>query len=118
MTWISSCSARWFSVGCEEHFAGYHLSKFDDLSATLRWETAVSGQSMETPLFQGSPYFTAIYTNSTPMITSAFAIEGNFNGVYCGFVFRIPLNNGQSWMLYASEDITLRFKLSTVFWMV
>eukprot|EP00210_Caulerpa_lentillifera_P000233 g227.t1 len=109
-TFVNSAFVEHICIGCEERFNSYHLSHFDSLSVKLRWETAVAGQSMESTLFQGSPYFTAIYTNATPMITSVFAIAGsNFSGIYTGYVFKIPLNNGQSWMLYASKDITLRF---------
>ena len=64
---------------------------------------------MTCPVVQGAPYLTFRFENATPIISSIFAIAADFRGEFTGHIFRVPLNNQQVWMIYASRDITLHF---------
>jgi len=100
-------------VGCAEILEGHRLIEFDDLSAKFEWWSSREGVRMESPIVQGCPYVTFFFTDATPRLTSRAAIASDFQGVYTGDVFRVPLNNGQTWMIYASKNITFNFKYST-----
>ena len=80
---------------------------YDDLSVTLRW-TAGPGQ-LRTPLVRGMAYVTGRYRNATPKILAApglRSINGDV-GPATGQRFELELENGQTWIAYTSEPITL-----------
>jgi endoglucanase Acf2 len=109
-----------------EEITSRHIQSFDALSVTLRLST--EDGHLETYLVQGSPYITLQYAKTTPVIR-AFSI---FTSVTCppndvkfgvcnsedaadqttwlqGVQFILQTQEGVSWMVFASEPITLRF---------
>ncbi|WP_050433517.1 glycosyl hydrolase [Chondromyces crocatus] len=96
-------------LGAVETFSGHVLTGHDALSATLRWNA--SGGSMTTPIVYGAPYVTAQYAGLRPRITTGgpaiLSVNGSGSGNVSGTRFEITLNNGQTWLLYATSNITL-----------
>ncbi|NUQ76940.1 MAG: hypothetical protein HUU21_25685 [Polyangiaceae bacterium] len=87
---------------------------YDLLSVTMRWQ-GVSAGSMTAPIVRGMPYATMVYDNLTPRIESAHAITSVNKGAaspVMGDRFEIALNNGQTWLLYASSPLTLSWSPS------
>jgi endo-1,3(4)-beta-glucanase len=72
---------------------------------------------MIAPIVQGSPYITTKWDGLTPVITTAHAIlsvNGATGTTFSGTKFKIALNNGQTWILYASNPITFTLSGSTM----
>jgi endo-1,3(4)-beta-glucanase len=56
------------------------------------------------------PYATMLYAGATPRLTTQHAIvsvNGTSAASYTGRRFELALNNGQTWIVYASQDITV-----------
>ena len=98
-------------LGSADPLGGRSIAAFDDLSVTVQWANGTS--SMTTPLVRGMPYVTAQYADVRPRISSIHAIlTCNGQNVGSGINltdtrFDVRLNNGQTWLLYASAPITL-----------
>ena len=79
------------------------------LHVSLAWGSG-SG-SMHTDLVRGQAYMTMHYNGLTPRIGTVHAITGLNGGSASQTVtdsrFEVQLNNGQTWVLYASSPITL-----------
>lgn len=92
--------------------ASRKLIDHDLFSATMQW-SAGAGKTLTAPLVRGMPYATAIYTDLTPFIGSSHAILSVNDATTPSPVtderFRIALNNGQTWVLYATPNITLNW---------
>lgn len=97
-------------MGCREQLTGHRVVYYDDLCARFAWKTAQGMTAMESPVVQGSPYVSFYFNNATPVLTSVFALAGDDSGIFTGGVFRVRFNDGQTWMIYASKNITLQFK--------
>jgi endo-1,3(4)-beta-glucanase len=90
------------------------VADYDLLSVTMRWQGVPSG-SMTAPVVRGMPYATMVYEGLTPRIESAHAITSVNKGApspVSGDRFEISLNNGQTWILYASSSISLSWSAS------
>jgi endo-1,3(4)-beta-glucanase len=86
----------------------------DLLSVTMRWQGAAAG-SMTAPIVRGMPYATMVYEGLTPRIESAHAITSVNKGAPSPITsdrFEITLNNGQTWVLYASSSLSLTWSAS------
>ena len=74
---------------------------------------------MEAPFVRGMAYFTAKYQNLTPNITTIHAIikvnDGPASGArLSGDQFTIEMNNGQTWKLYTSSQVTINVQGSQI----
>lgn len=99
------------SLNAVETLQARTIVDYDDLSATLRWPTA-SANKLQMCIAQGMGLVTMQYTNLTPKIltTGSAVIEINGaapGGNVTGTKFKVVLNSGQTWMIYASSSITL-----------
>jgi endo-1,3(4)-beta-glucanase len=113
-TFILSIFNHDLSFETVEQLAGRSVVDHDLLSVTMRWE-GVGGGSMVAPLVRGMPYATMVYTALTPRIESAHAITSVNMGSPSPITsdrFEITLNNGQSWVLYASSAVTFNWSAS------
>ena len=79
---------------------------YDLLSVTLEWTGGASG-SMRAPLVRGSPYITVFYDGLTPKLSSDpfFANIASLTGG--GSRYEVTVDNGNTWIVYASAPITL-----------
>lgn len=80
------------------------VAAFDDLSVTVRWDLSEDG-TMTAPLVFGSPFVTVFYEKARPEIEAASgaAVVDVKHG---GRRSEIVLNNGQRWLVYASDPVT------------
>jgi len=96
------------SVGCAENVTRT-LTSYDHLAVTMEWNA--DNKKMTLPLVRGSPYVTMIYDGLTPYIDSnAVILKVNDQSPKAGTTgtrFKIYMNNGQTWIIYASNSITL-----------
>ncbi len=56
-------------VGATEGLGQHSLTSYDNLMATLSWESG-----FETPLVRGAPYITFFFEGKTPSLTTIHAI--------------------------------------------
>jgi endo-1,3(4)-beta-glucanase len=119
-----------FSILVKETIAQRSVLDWDFLSVTLIWSNnppttydrdtihyGTRASSMIAPIVQGSPYITTKWDGLTPVITTAHAIlsvNGATGTTFSGTKFKIALNNGQTWILYASNPITFTLSGSTM----
>lgn len=91
-------------VGAAEGLGARTLKKYDQMSATMQWESG-----FEVPLVRGMAYASFIYEGKTPSLNTIHAI-GSINGgmedSVTGTRFAIELDNGQKWIAYTSESVT------------
>lgn len=99
-----------FSIECTETPAATKIQSFDDVSMTYRWEVD-STHKMITPIVRGTVIQTMLFTALTPKFTTAHAITSvngeSVPGSHTGTKFKCVLNNGQTWIIYASSSITI-----------
>ncbi len=97
------------SFRAAEGAASQAVTDHGPLHVSVDWGSG-SG-SMRTDLVRGQPYMTMHYTGLTPRIGTVHAITGLNGGSASEAVtdtrFEVQLNNGQTWILYASSSITL-----------
>lgn len=123
--WTSSQSpAIWryldLTLRAAETMSSRYLKTYDQLSATLRWETDGT-HYMEAPVVKGMPYVTMRYTGLTPRIQTSntdyhaiATVNGSApSGTVSGTKFKLTVNrpylgNGatETWIVYASSSIT------------
>ena len=88
---------------------GQQITDYGPLHVSLAWGSG-SG-SMHTDLVRGQPYMTMHYTGLTPRIGTVHAINsvngGSASSANTGTRFEVAMNNGQTWVIYASSTITL-----------
>lgn len=97
-----------------EQLSSHEVTGYDALSVTMRWSGAAGG-SMTAPLVRGMPYATVVYDALAPRIESAHAITSVNDGAPSPVTadrFTVALNNGQTWVVYASEEITFNWSAS------
>lgn len=91
------------------------IESFTDLGVVFRWSDGTN--TLKSYFTRGMAYNTMVYTNLTPKITTAHAIlsvnGSSSTGDVTGTKFKIILNNGQTWILYASQSLTLNWQNST-----
>ncbi len=105
---ISSFVSNW-TLGASESLAAHKVVDYDPLSVTVEWTNGAG--TLQAPIVRGMPYLTTVYTGLTPEVTTIHAIL-SINGTSPNATipdnrFELVLNNGQTWVLYASETITL-----------
>merc|ERR1712117_1007868 len=99
-------------VGATEDLGTRALVKRDHFSATMKYQNG-----LELPLVRGMPYATFKYTGLTPSLNTIHVIDsinGATESTVTGSKFNIELNNGQSWIIYTSTEITLTWSGSIV----
>lgn len=100
-------------LGAGETLTGRRLAGHDLLSATMRWDAAEG--SLTAPLVRGMPYASVRYDGLTPRLGTQHAVlsvNGSGASPATGTRFRIALNNGQTWIVYASAPLTLSWNSS------
>jgi endo-1,3(4)-beta-glucanase len=110
-TYIFTAFVPNLSLGATETLSNRRVIDFDDLSVTVKWSDPNS--SMIARVVRGMPYVTAQYAGYTPEIETIHAVL-SVNGinapqgsVHTNTRFEFFLNNGQTWVLYASGPISL-----------
>jgi endo-1,3(4)-beta-glucanase len=102
-------------LGASEAFTGHTVASWDPLSVTLKY-AAASG-SMSAPIVYGMAYGTGLYDGLTPKISLPVGL-GSVNGMAAGSAqgarFDLALNNGQKWILYASESVSVTWTANAV----
>jgi len=94
------------------------VTGFTDLGCTLAWATTSGGGTMTADIVRGMGYVTMRYGTLVPKITTIHGIL-TINGVapagtVTGTKFKFVLNNGQTWILYASSAISLAYAGTTL----
>jgi endo-1,3(4)-beta-glucanase len=100
-----------FALSAAEPFSKRSIAGYDDLSVTVTW-TAESG-TLSTPLVQGMPYVTGLYKGITPVVEMGrgivlLSVNGSTSATHSGKRFDLRGNNGQRWLVWASEIISFR----------
>ena len=102
-------------LSANEAFSGHVAESWDPLSVTVRYTAA--GGTMSAPVVYGMAYGTGLYDGLTPKISSPVGI-GGVNGMVTGSAqgarFDIALKNGQHWLLYASESVSVAWNANAV----
>ncbi len=95
-------------LGASEGFTSHTVTTWDPLSVTLKYSAAAG--SMSAPIVYGMAYGTGLYDGVTPKISLPVGL-GSVNGMAAGSAqgarFDLALNNGQKWILYASESVSV-----------
>lgn len=101
------------SLEATDTFASQKITAIDNtykMSVTEKW-TVDASHYMEAFVVKGMPYATMKYTDVTPIIKTQHAIlsvnGGGIPGAVTATKFKVVLNNGQTWILYASSSIEL-----------
>ena len=94
-----------WNIRAVEDLGSRKITKGDLFSVNMAWNAG-----MEAPIVQGMPYTTLNYDGLTPVMSTIHAIM-SVNGVSDGSPvtdtrFEVELNNGQTWMVYTSPEIT------------
>jgi len=106
-TYIISYYLQNFGLTCTESMNHHEVTAFDLMSVTFKFGQTDS--TMSSTLVKGSPYLTLNYNNATPKVVTIHAIL-SVNGQTSSVTdtkFVISLNNGQTWVIYASQPLTL-----------
>ena len=85
-------------MSAQEDLGDRTVTKYDDLSVTMTWQNGI-----QAPIVRGMPYATVFYNNLTPKLTFGHAVVA-FNEA-SEQRFEVSLDNGQKWLVYASEEI-------------
>ena len=95
-------------LGAAEAFSSHAVTSWDPLSVTVTYKAA--GGSMAVPVVYGMAYASGLYDGVTPKISLPVGL-GSVNGMPPGSAtgtrFELKLNNGQTWILYASQPTTI-----------
>jgi len=95
-------------MSAQEDLGDRTVTKYDDLSVTMTWQNGI-----QAPIVRGMPYATVFYNNLTPKLTFGHAVVAVVN-VATEQRFEVSLDNGQKWLVYASEEISLTLSESTL----
>lgn len=113
-TSITTPDVSQLRLSARQVFSSHAIREFDPLSVTVEW-TAGSG-TMRTPIVYGMPYVTAFYAGVTPSVLAGegvgiIAVNGSSESPasVTSERFEVSLNNGQTWILYASPAIKLEW---------
>ena len=104
---VASAWAADWTLGAAEPLGDHEVAAFDPLSVTVSW----AGGAFEAPIVRGMAYATAHYAGLTPRFTTVHAVL-SVNGLPPGPAlttdrFKVVLNNGSTWIAYASSPLTL-----------
>ena len=107
---ISTFVSNW-TLGSSESLAEHQVVDYDPLSVTVEWSAGLG--TLQAPVVRGMPYLTAVYSGLTPEVSTIHAIlsinGASPNATVTDDRFELVLNNGQTWVLYASEPLTLAY---------
>jgi len=85
------------------------ITDYGPLHVRVDWGSGTG--SMHANLVRGQPYMTAHYNGLTPRVGTVHAIiglnGGSASGSVTGTKFVMQLNNGQTWIVYASSTVTM-----------
>jgi len=110
-----------FAIGMRETINQRRLLDWDILSATMIWSNTppttynpdqvhygTRANSMIVPIVQGCPYMTSKWDGLTPVLSTSHAVlsVNGGTGQVSGTKFKVALNNGQTWLVYANPSIT------------
>lgn len=107
------------NIGTVEPMDSYGVVSYHGLRVTLQWQNAKQ-QRMTSPIVQGSPYLTVIFSNATPKLRSRFKLvavnQQNTYGLIATsnryeLVFNLDKNNTQTWILYSEKPIQLNWQM-------
>jgi len=105
---FTSFVSNW-TLGAAESLSAHKIIDYDPLSVRVEW-SVTGGGTMLAPVVRGMPYLTTVYTNLTPQISTVHALLSvngtNVNATMTGDRFELALNNGQTWILYTSQETT------------
>lgn len=96
------------SFSSVEPLKDHALAGYDLLSVTVNWRGSGGGR-MQAPLVRGMPYATMLYEGLTPRLATQhviLSVNDESRSPVTGRRFKIALNNGQTWVLYSSSDVT------------
>jgi endo-1,3(4)-beta-glucanase len=103
------------SLASVEPAEGHALTAHDLLSATLTWSAAAG--TMVAPLVRGMPYATMRYAGLTPRLGTSHAVlsvNGAATTPVTGDRFSLALDDGRTWLVYASAPLTLAWTPSSL----
>jgi len=112
-TYIFTAFVPNLSLGATESLGSREVTHHDDLSVTMEWKDPALGREMWVPVVRGMPYVTAGYVGHTPRVETIHAIltvngaGASLGSVHTSSRFELFLNNGQTWVVYASSPISL-----------
>lgn len=113
-TAVTTADTSQLGLTVRQAVRGHIVRSSDLLSVTMEW--SAQGGTMTAPIVYGMPYVTAIYDGLTPSVRAGDGVAfTEVNGgstspaKVTGDRFEIKLNNGQTWVLYASPAITLEW---------
>ncbi|KAG2445657.1 hypothetical protein HXX76_000266 [Chlamydomonas incerta] len=84
------------------------VESYDDLSVTFVWRAVAGGSIvMRSTLMQGLPYVTVEYVAVQPRVsvTGAAINMANPTSWAAATKFKVPLNNGLTWLIYTSSSV-------------
>lgn len=96
--------------GINTWFHYRHLLHYDDLTASMQWRSSRENTSMTAYLSRGSPYITLSFDGVPLAIRSGQFIISVSNEQADGTKFQVKLANDQTWLIYTSNPLSLRFK--------
>jgi len=94
-------------MSAQEDLGDRTVTKYDDLSVTMTWQNGI-----QAPIVRGMPYATVFYNNLTPALTFGHAVMAFTQASEQRF--EVSLDNGQKWLIYTSEEISLSLSESTL----
>jgi len=105
-----------FSLEMNEAVTSRAVTDYSDFGVRVVYSTA--GGNMTLNVVRGMAFNSAIYSTATPLLNTIQAIitvNGQNTGInVTGTKFKFALNNGQTWVLYASSTLTLSVGGSSV----
>lgn len=106
---INISSSSVVSLNASELLQSRVIDSYDQLTVTMEWPHATG--KLRSCFSQGMGFATLQYDNLTPSIDTTGSIT-SINGMSPGAPmtntkFKLILSNGQTWVLYASSEITL-----------
>ena len=99
-------------VGAKEGLGSRSLIDRNHFGATMSYESG-----LEIPLVRGMPYATFKFDGITPnleSVHSVLSVNGGMESSVTGTKFNIELNNGHTWIMYTSSEITIDWSGSIV----
>lgn len=105
------------TLGATADFARREIVARDDLSATVAFVAQGAG-TMTAPIVEGMAYVTARYDGVTPLLSTDHAIlsiDGKSpGGSVSGTRFEVKMNDGKTWIVYASQPITFASSMKSL----
>lgn len=108
-TFVFSATASDVRMSAVEALTSKHVTDHDLASVTVAWSDGAAG-TMTAPVVRGMAYATTLYDGLTPSLSTQHAtltVDGaGTSGPWTASRFEWGLNNGQTWIVYASEPVT------------